>query len=352
MGTATSPTFTALGRVLASLGFKEADRVPFFLLLTTHGARETGLSIREYFADPEAVAEGQWRMQRRYGHDCLYGFEYAAIETEAWGGQVEFVEDGPPNAASLIIAQAAEIDSLEAPAVGDAGCLQGNLRAIRLMKEKAGDALPIIGVVMSPFSVPIMQMGFAAYLDLLHDDRERFWRLMALNQEFCARWANAQLEAGATAICYFDPLASTDMVPRELYLETGHRVARETIGAIKGPTATHLASGRGLGLIDDLAATKTAIIGLSRLDDLAEAKKACAGKLTILGNLNGIQMRHWTGEDCEREVKSAIAAAGRGGGFILSDNHGEIHFSVPETVLDAIAAAVRRWGRYPLEWLG
>lgn len=64
--------WTPMDRVLASLGFREGDRVPLFLLLTTHGARELGMGIRDYFSDPEAVAEGQIRMRRRYGNDCLY----------------------------------------------------------------------------------------------------------------------------------------------------------------------------------------------------------------------------------------------------------------------------------------
>ncbi|MGR8935731.1 MAG: methylcobamide--CoM methyltransferase MtbA, partial [Gammaproteobacteria bacterium] len=45
-----------------------------------------------------------------------------------------------------------------------------------------------------------------------------------------------------------------------------------------------------------------------------------------------------------------IAKAGRGGGFILADNHGEIPWQVPEAILLAIGDAVERWGRYPLDW--
>jgi uroporphyrinogen decarboxylase len=340
---------TPIQRVLTTLGFKEPDRVPFFLLLTTHGARELKLGIRDYFSDPEAMAEGQIRMQKRYGHDCLYTFTYAAVETEAWGGRVEFTENGPPNASSLLASNSTEIDGLEAPPVSGTGCLERTLEATRIMKHRVGDAIPIIGVVMSPFSVPVMQLGFPAYLDLIHDDRKRFWCLMEKNMAFCTSWANAQLEAGATAICYFDPVSSPDMVPPELYMETGHVIASRTISAIKGPTATHLASGRALPIVNQLAKTGTAILGLSALDDIAEAKRACAGKLTVLGNLNGVEMRHWSPAEIEDTVKMALCKGGPGGGFILSDNHGEIHHSVPESVLDDISAAVHTWGSYPLE---
>jgi uroporphyrinogen decarboxylase len=120
---------------------------------------------------------------------------------------------------------------------------------------------------------------------------------------------------------------------------------------IKGPTATHLASGRGLPIIADIADTGTAVVGVSVLEDLGELKAAAAGRVTLLGNLNGIEMRRWTPAQAEVAVKRAIAGAGRGGGFILSDNHGEIPCQVPEETLLAIRAAVDRWGRYPLDWV-
>jgi uroporphyrinogen decarboxylase len=103
--------------------------------------------------------------------------------------------------------------------------------------------------------------------------------------------------------------------------------------------------------MSDIADTGTAVVGVSALEGLAELKTAAKGRVSLLGNLNGIEMRRWTPAQAEAEVKWAIAKAGRGGGFILSDNHGEIPFLVPDEVLLAIRDAVDRWGRYPLDWV-
>jgi hypothetical protein len=64
-------------------------------------------------------------------------------------------------------------------------------------------------------------------------------------------------------------------------------------------------------------------------------------------------MVRWSREDARAQVSAALASAGQGGGFILSDNHGEIPWQVPDEVLLAIAEAVRTCGQYPLErvWL-
>jgi uroporphyrinogen decarboxylase len=339
---------TSLQRVLTTLGHQEPDRVPFFLLLTMHGAKELGIGIREYFSRSESVAEGQLRLRAKYHHDCLYGFFFAALEAEAWGGEVHYRADGPPVSGEPPIRKLAEIRSLAPPRIEDAVSLHRVLEALRLMKERVGDEAPIIGVVMSPFSLPVMQLGFERYIELIYEQPDIFAHLMKINREFCTSWANAQLAAGATAICYFDPVSSPAIIPRDLYLKTGFEVARATLAGIRGPTATHLASARCRDIVDLLAQTGTAAIGIGEDDDLGELKAACRGKLSLLGNLNGIEMRSWSRDTATAKVKELIATLAPGGGFILSDQHGEIPWQVPDEVLLAVSAAVHTWGTYPL----
>jgi uroporphyrinogen decarboxylase len=344
-----SGTMTSLERTLTALGQKEPDRVPLFLLTTMHGAKELGLTIREYFSRAENVVKGQVLLQKKYESDCYYPFFYAAIETEAWGVDTIFIEDGPANAGRPVIASFEEIESIEVPDVHESSSLVKVMTAIRgLAKESAGK-IPVVGVAISPFSLPVMQMGFEAYLDLIYTQPELFMALMKKNQQFSADWANAQLEAGANAICYFDPVSSSTCIPPDLYRKTGLMVAKETIARIKGPTATHLASGRCLPIIDDIATTGTAIVGVSALEDIGEVKRVCNKRLTVLGNLNGIEMRRWTPAEAELQVRNVIQKAGRGGGFILADNHGEIPYQVPDSVLLAISRAAKKYGTYPLE---
>jgi len=342
---------TSLQRVLTTLGHNEPDRVPLFLLVTMHGAKELGLSIKEYFSRAEYVAEGQLLLREKYHHDCLYNLFYAPIEIEAFGGEVIFNDDGPANSGRPIITKPEDILSLKAPVVKESPCLKKVLDATGILKEKTADDAPILGVVISPFSLPVMQMGFDKYIDLMYGNPALFERLMEINETFCVEWANAQLEAGATAITYFDPLSSPTITTREMFLKYGLNIAKRTISQINGPNGIHLASGRTLSIIDNITEIGTGIIGVSVMEDLADVKKACRGRLTVLGNLNGIEMRHWTPQQAEAIVKDVIAKAGPGGGFILSDNHGEIPFQVPDEVLHAISDAVHKWGKYPLDWV-
>ncbi|XCN71478.1 MAG: uroporphyrinogen decarboxylase family protein [Candidatus Electrothrix aestuarii] len=338
---------TSMERVLTTLGHQEPDRVPLFLLVTMHGAKELGLSIKEYFSKAEYVVEGQLRMLEKYRHDCLYPFFYAAIEPEAFGSETIWFEDGPPNSGAPVISSEHDIRSLQVPDIENS-CLNRVLETTRALKKEVGDRVPIIGVVISPFSLPVMQMGFPAYIELMYDQPALFQQLMEVNQEFCVRWANAQVEAGATAICYFDPLTSPTITAPGEHLQKGFAIAQQTLGRIQSPTAFHLASGKTLSVVDEVLAAGSAALGVSTSEDLEEVKAVCKGRITVLGNLNGVEMRRWTPQQAKEKVREAIQKAGAGGGFILSDNHGEIPWQVSEEVLLALSEAVHQWGTYPL----
>jgi uroporphyrinogen decarboxylase len=336
-------------RTMAAISHTEPDRVPLFLLLSLFGAKEMDVPVKSYFSKPENIVNTQLRMRDKYRNDCIYTFFYAPIEIEAFGGEVIFVDDGPPNSGEPFIKSFDQISKIEIPRISDTKCLKKVLEATALLKSEVGNETPIIGVVMSPFSLPVMQMGFEKYLELMYFRAPEFEKLMQINEEFCTAWANAQLEAGATAICYFDPLASPNIIERDKYLSTGHRISKHTIGRIKGPTATHLASGIALPVIDDIISTGSAVIGFSADDDLVEIKKASQNKICLLGNLNGVEMVNWDSKKTIEEVKKIISKAGSGGGLILSDNHGEIPWQVHESTLMEISEAVSRFGTYPLK---
>jgi len=165
--------------------------------------------------------------------------------------------------------------------------------------------------------------------------------LIEVNETFCVQWANAQLEAGATAICYFDPVSSTSIITKDQYKEMGFKIEKRVIEKIKGPTAIHMASGRCLPIVSDIAETGTAVVGVSVDEDIGEMKSVCRNKISVLGNLNAVEMRRWTPDQVEKIVKETIARAGPGGGFILSDNHGEIPWQVPDDVLKALSTFSR-----------
>jgi len=332
-------------RTLATLGHKEPDRVPLFLNLTMHGAKLLGMPIQKYFSDPEAMVKAQLAMGKKFGNDCCNAFTYASAEAEAFGVETLFFEDGPPNSGRPTI-EPKDIGALEVPDIDRSAGMRVSIEATRKLKAQLGEEVPIVGVVVSPFSLPVMQMGFDRYLELMYNDRPRFEALMRINQMFEVEFANRQVEAGATAMVYFDPISSPTIIPRGKFIETGYKIAQSTIRSIKAPVVIHFASGRFLPIVDKVKELGVVGVGVSNEEDLGDVKEACGDKLALIGNLNGVEMPFWTEKVADSKVKDAIYKASQGGGFILSDNHGEIPFQVSEDVLSWISSSCRRHGRY------
>lgn len=342
---------TSAERLRRALAHQEPDRVPYTIAATLHPAREMGLSLEAYFSRPGNIVEGQLRLRRRFGNDMLCCYPFAAIECLAWGGDVIYFEQSPPNCGAPIISRPDDILTLEPPVVSENAPLKANLKAISDLKAIVGDEIPISGVVVSPFSLPILQMGFVAYLDLILERPDLLERLLRINTSYCIEWANAQLAAGASAVMYSDPAFSPGIMSRDLILKYGAPVAQRVLSGINGPAMIHLASARGLPVVDEIARAGFVGMSASAEEDLGELKRACKGRLALAGNLNALAMNAWTAEEAEAAVKKSIARGAPGGGFVLTDNHGEIPFAVREETLLAVSEAIHRWGRYPLDWL-
>lgn len=334
----------SLERVVAAISHQEPDQVPLVLLPTLHGARECGVSIREYFSNPLLVVRGQEIIQEKYGIDVYSSFYYASLEIEAFGGTTQFTNDGPPVSGNPVIKTPAEIENLRLPDVLNSPPLEKCLDTTNKLAELSQGEIPVLGVVISPFSLPVMQMGFGQYLELLYRDEQRFDRLMEINAAFTEDWAKALVDAGANALVYFDPVSSSTIIPPDLYRKTGYRIAMRIIPGIPAPVVTAFASGRCLPILEDVIATKTAGVIVSEDEDLQNILTICRKRATVFGNLNGIAMRHWTPEETREKIRTIIRVAGRGGGFVISEQHGEIPLQVPEEVLHAIRDAVQTYG--------
>lgn len=335
-----------LERVLTTLSHKEADRVPLFLLLSMQGAEYMNMSIEEYYNNPKAVATAQLHFQEKYDNDILNSFYYASIEIQAFGGEVESRSDRPTNAGVPFIKNFKDIDSLKVPDVENDIHLNKVYETIRIMADKKGGEVLIAGVVMSPYSIPIMQLGMENSLKLKMEDKVRYERLMEINTEFCIRYANEMIKNGANAIVYFDPMSSPTMSTKSEFMEYGHPIMKECVQKINGPIAAHYASGTVLPILDEIIESGVVAIGTSSKEDHTKIKEKCKGKVTIIGNLNGIEMLRWDKADIKEKITDIVRTCSVGGGFILSDNHGEIPLQVPQETLEEISKQIKIIGKY------
>ena len=180
-------------------------------------------------------------------------------------------------------------------------------------------------------------MGFNKYIELLYQDRENFDQLMKINIDFAVEWANLQFEAGATVVVYFDPLGSPNMIPTSLFLETGYEIAKQTLSQFSGPNCYHFASSDGEKVIPYLKDLPINLYGISEKDNIDNIRSTIAPNASIIGNFSGIKLVHQTETEIINTLENIIQVAGHEGGFILSDNHGEIPYYVSDSQLSLIS---------------
>lgn len=328
-------------RVRAALAGRDPDRVPFFLPAGLHAAREGGRTLREALRDGAALAEGQLWLRERFGHDVVSAFSYVAAEVEAFGGEAIFYDDGPPNAGEPPLADPALLARAQPPDPRTAPSLAPTLRAAGLLRTALGEEAPVLAGAVGPFSLPALLVGLPRYLEMLYGPPGPLQGLLALCEAFSTSWLAALFEAGASMVAVFEPLASPTLVERARWLASGAPALRRLIAGAGGPVIVSLASAPvGAALPDLLALGPTGLFAAAE-DDLDAVRSACRGKALLLGTLSGQGLRRLAPREARAKVRALLRQVGPGGGFLLTEHHGEVPLQVPLAVLDAVAAEVR-----------
>ncbi len=338
---------TSLWRVGEALSGRVPDRVPFFLPVTVLGARLLGVPIRKYLADPALVVRGQLAWRERLGHDAVTAFHSAAAEVVAFGGEVLYYDDGPPNAgAPPLAADPDAILALEPPRPEDVPLLRTCLEATRrLAAAVAGDA-PVIGAAVGPFSLPAMQLGLPAWMALIHERPDAAAHLARVNAAFCRAWGNAQLAAGASVVLVFEPLASPQLVEPARWRAVGAPATGAALQGIEGGVVLGFGSAPAQAIAGEALGFGPVGLVAGTGDDLAALKATCRGKALLFGGLESVPLARSGPEAAVAAARRALREAGPGGGFMLSESHGEIAWATPDDTLLAVAEAVRAHGMY------
>lgn len=338
---------TPFERVAAVLRHEEPDCVPVFPILLMQGAAELGLSLEEYFSRGEYIAEGQLRLLQKYGHDCVLGFPHVVEDITAFGASLIYFEDGPPAAGGMLIQSYEDVEQMEIPDPASSPMLMETLKAIEMLAREVKGGVPILGACIAPFSLPSMLMGTEMWMELMlfAEPGQRdavMGRMLEVTTAFCTAWANAQLAAGADAIVLADGMASASVITRQQFADMALPVITDTVSRIQG-TVIHEGVGDVYPMIDLLAGTGVAGVMLTYRNHLQECKALVGDVITLIGNLNNIEMLRWSPEEMAANAQAALDVAAPGSGFILGAQGPEIPLGVSEETIHAMVQTAHAW---------
>jgi uroporphyrinogen decarboxylase len=332
---------SALDRLLAVVTGETPDRVPIYPMIDSLPAELLGLSIEEYFSNAQNVIQGQKKLQNLLDLEYLSNFFYLAIESELFGMDTIFFEEGSPNTGKPIAETLDFFDNSKLPNLNDSEIYQKTLNVTKALADSYKGQKPILSVQSGPFSFPSLLMGTSNWFETLLVTPEESNKALDFSLDFGISWAKGHLEAGADAIVLVDGLATATSIPKDVFQEKVIPLYENLTNTLDAPVVFYTAGGNILPFAEEFQ--KTGVIGVfpSADDSLKDFKDKSKNNYTLFGNLNNLELGDWTTEFMEKAVKKTIETGKSGGKYVLSTQHMIPHNVSIEKVAKLINIALK-----------
>jgi [methyl-Co(III) methanol-specific corrinoid protein]:coenzyme M methyltransferase len=179
--------------------------------------------------------------------------------------------------------------------------------AIRILRERFGDEVAIIGKTMGPWSLGYHTFGVEPFLLLSLDDPVATREVLDRLKELTVAFGIAQFEAGADAVTLPDH-ATGDLVSGEYYRRYLRDLHIEFAERIPGPIILHIC-GKTTDRMGYIAETGMAAFHFDSKNDPAVSVAVVDGRIGLVGNVNNPETLYSKGPDAVRaEVIRALEA--------------------------------------------
>ncbi|MGV9172722.1 MAG: uroporphyrinogen decarboxylase family protein [Promethearchaeia archaeon] len=331
----------ALERILATVMGKETDRIPIFPMIDALPSEIFNLTIEEYFSSASNVINGQKKLQELLNLDYVSNFFYLALESELFGMESLFFENGSPNAGEPIASDLNFFLENEIPSIAESPQYQKTIETTKGLASEYKGTKPILSVQSAPFSLPSILMGSSKWFEAILMYPEKINDVLNFTLDFATRWAQGHLDAGADIIVLVDGVGTATSIPKDIFEEYVIPLYKKLNKQLDAPIVFYTAGGDMLPFADILP--KTEIIGVfpSSDDNLAKFKEKAEGKYTLFGNLNNLELGDWPRDFMEKVIKKTIKIGKPEGNYILATQHMIPHGVSIEKIGDLISMALK-----------
>lgn len=281
---------TSRERVLAHLAGQPVDRLPLMPITMMFACDGSGAMYRDYCTDFRVLVEGQIRTAEEFGFDYVNTMSDPAREAVDCGAKVQFFDDQPVAIVEehALLREKTALARLKIPDPLGGGRMHNGIRAVALLKEKAGREKIIEGWIEDPVAEGADLRGLNALMLDFDDDpvfvRDLFEFVVGMELQF----AREQLQAGADVIGIGDAAAS--LVGPRIYEEFVFPYEKKLVDGIHaagGKVRLHIC-GNTRRLLAGIGRLGCDIVDLDSLAPLNEARQQMGASQVLLGNLNPV----------------------------------------------------------------
>lgn len=216
---------------------------------------------------------------------------------------------------------------------------QAVIQSIKLLRQRFGDEVAIIGKTMGPWTLAYHVFGVEKFLLMSIDDPDRTMDALHRLKEISVLFGRAQIDAGADALTFPDH-ATGDLVSGEYYRRFLQDIHTEMVERLPVPLILHIC-GKTLDRMDYIAQTGMAAFHFDSRNDPAEATGIVGDRIRLVGNVNNPTTLYSKGPE---EVRAEVYRALDAGVPIIAPECAIPLRTKLENLLE-IPAAVKDWAR-------
>jgi MtaA/CmuA family methyltransferase len=302
----------SLERVRRRLDGEPVDRRPNFDIHMQRAAHHVRRPLSRYYLDHRVLVEANLAVLDAFDLDIVQAISDPFREASDLGLDVEWPHDSLPIRRAVLLREPGDAERLRLVAPENGRRMSDRLDAVRLLRERVGDEVPVMGWVEGAFALAADLRGDQNVLLDIHDRPEWLKALLDRLVEMGVAFARAQVEAGAHIVGLGDSMGSL-VSPRQ-YRDFVLPYEQRVFGAVKEAGAIprlHIC-GNTSRLLADMAASGAEIVDLDWMVDLRRAAETFgpAGPAPC-GNFDPVAvMLQGTPEDVSGAVRACAAAAG------------------------------------------
>ncbi|WP_407355137.1 methylcobamide:CoM methyltransferase MtbA [Methanolobus sp. WCC5] len=285
--------YTPKERLARALTGKPVDRMPA-ISVTQTGTVDQMEACGAFWPEANDDAEKMAALAEA-GHTVV-GFEAVRVpfditaEAEFFGCEIKAgTKEQQPSVVGHVVKSVEDIETLKGYNL-DHGRIGVVCDAIRILADKYGDELPIMGSMIGPFSLAQHINGDDWFMAIFTDEAFGL-ALMEFTTEFNVAYARKMVENGADTMVIIDPTASAQLIGAEFYekfVVPYHKRICDAMHELDVPVVLHICGDttQGLALMES---SDVDAISVDQSVDVATAVGKVE-KAVIVGNIDPVNM--------------------------------------------------------------
>jgi len=265
---------------------------------------EVGVFFPEAHLDAEKMARLAAAGYERIGFDNVMPLFSVWHESAALGCNVEWGEvDRMPGCRDPLCRMGEEI-TIPPDLLHRSGC-KVPLDALALLRRRYGDEVAIVGKVFGPWTLGYHVFGVQEFLINTILDPDAVKRAMASLKEVTVVFANAQIEAGAHALCLADH-ATRDLCSPDAYRDFLRDIHEELNARINCPLILHIC-GDTSDRIGHIRETGLPCFHFDSKVPASRARELAGERLALMGGTSNLDViQHGTPEQVIEDVNEKV----------------------------------------------